>query len=181
MLKRSPIRFCLALTISATLCQSCGRNDEAARLEAEALKIHLGSETTTLAANGPALETVRVDTMSQPLLHMRLFGADSPFTQRQIPQKQDDTTSDSRMPARPESKSFTLQVASTESRAEADSLVNLWRVRGYEAYLSSTIYMDQTLYMVRIGQFRSNARAENVARHINSRYGATSYVIPSEE
>lgn len=71
---------------------------------------------------------------------------------------------------------FTLQIASTDSRAYADQLVQEFKDRGYEPYISELSIDGVTRYRVRVGQYANSTEAERAKVLFAEEYGIDGWV-----
>ncbi len=71
---------------------------------------------------------------------------------------------------------FVVQVAACPSLEYAYYLAELYETRGYETYLTSTLFQDQKFYRVRIGGYDTYEDAAAVQTEIRDRYSVSAWV-----
>lgn len=71
---------------------------------------------------------------------------------------------------------WTVQVESSPLHSYVESQVQVFKDRGYDAYLGSVTKEDKTYYRLRIGKFTDRAEAVRVSTEINSMYNLQSWV-----
>lgn len=80
------------------------------------------------------------------------------------------------MPEKPAGDGFTVQVAGCEDRAYAEHLVEVYKSRGYEPYVTSITVEGQGFYRVRIGIFDSLSDAKDLKAELNDKYSIESWI-----
>lgn len=80
------------------------------------------------------------------------------------------------MPPAPQGDGYTLQVASCEDPDYARYLVGVYADRGYEAFVTTITFNDQTYYRVRVGSMQSLSEATNLKAEIEDKYSTTGWV-----
>ena len=81
-----------------------------------------------------------------------------------------------KMPKQPAGEGYTVQVAGCEERDYAEYLVELYKGRGYEPYVTSITIEGQGYYRVRIGIFASLGDAKVLQNELNDKYTISSWV-----
>ncbi len=71
---------------------------------------------------------------------------------------------------------WTVQVESSPRQSYVESQVQVFKDRGYDAYLGSVTKEDKTYYRLRVGRFTDRAEAVRVSTEINSMYNLQSWV-----
>lgn len=71
---------------------------------------------------------------------------------------------------------WTVQVESSPLKSYVESQVQVFRDRGYDAYLGSVTKEDKTYYRLRVGKFIDRVEAVRVSTEINSMYNLQSWV-----
>lgn len=71
---------------------------------------------------------------------------------------------------------FTVQVESSPLQSYIEQQVQVFKDRGYDAYIGSVTKEDKTYYRVRVGKFADRAEAVRVSAEINSMYNLQSWV-----
>jgi cell division septation protein DedD len=64
-----------------------------------------------------------------------------------------------------------VQVTATTNAADAESLTNRLKAKGYDAYSVRAPMRGRTWYRVRVGRFESRQRAADVERELKVREG----------
>jgi cell division septation protein DedD len=80
------------------------------------------------------------------------------------------------MPAAPAGVGYTVQVASCESEDFARHLVDVYTDRGYEPFVMTITYNDQTYYRVRLGTFPSLAEARALQSELSDRFSVQTWI-----
>jgi cell division septation protein DedD len=196
----SCIILILGLTVLLTSCSE-EKKREAAKLEAQLngdTSIPVTTETVqydsvhdslipktvveTLQTQGQT--TLASDVDSQKVDSTTIPSQNEPPTGNQKPDSVADVNaipeeagqiSPSRMPAFVED-AFTVQVSSTPSEEYARSVLDSFKVRGYDAYISSVSINEKNYYRVRIGHFSSRSQAQQTSAEINGKFGLQSWV-----
>lgn len=149
----------LLIPILLILFVGCSKEakDEAAKMEKEMLADTQTSVDTTTMTDTAAV--MSPDT-----------GAN--FEASAVP----DEKPSSMMPAKPAGEGYTVQVASCEDRDYAQSLVEKYKERGYEPYVTSVTVDGQSYYRVRIGIFESISQAKALQAELADRYSVNSWI-----
>jgi hypothetical protein len=79
-----------------------------------------------------------------------------------------------------EPPSFTVQVASTSKRDEAERLVALLAGRDIAAYWTEASVGGKTVYRVRVGSFPTREAAKQLAEELPSEFGLEYWIAPEE-
>ena len=79
------------------------------------------------------------------------------------------------MPPHPIS-GYTVQVAGCESSEYADYLIELYKKRGYDPYLTTATVNDQTYYRVRIGDFDNLQDAKALQNELRDKYSVQAWI-----
>jgi hypothetical protein len=74
------------------------------------------------------------------------------------------------------SGAFTLQVAACTSTEYARHLIELYRSRGYEPYVSTTLFEGEEYHRVRIGGFESFSAASVLAVELKDKYSVSGWI-----
>ena len=74
------------------------------------------------------------------------------------------------MPQAPSGSGYTVQVASCEDEDYARHLVDRYTGRGYEPFVTTITYNNQTYYRVRIGNFANYSEAKALMNELVDRY-----------
>lgn len=148
------MRFLLIVSLAAAgllLLQGCSdKQKEAERLEQEMRDLD--------AADSGALQDTAVDTDMTAT-------ADAATA---IPEE--PTEVKPAMPPAPAGVGYTVQVASCEDEDYARYLVDRFSGRGYEPFVTTITYNDQTYYRVRIGNFTSYSEAKALMNELVDKY-----------
>ncbi len=112
-----------------------------------------------------------VDTVAEDTLGMQ-------DTLQEGASETEDTSASSEpgmMPPHPIS-GYTVQVASCESPDYADYLIELYKRRGYEPYLTTATVNNQTYYRVRIGDFDNLQDAKVLRDELLDKYSVNAWI-----
>ncbi len=71
---------------------------------------------------------------------------------------------------------WTVQVESSPLQSYVESQVQVFKDRGYDAYLGTVTKEDKTYYRLRVGKFIDRAEAVRVSTEINSMYNLQTWV-----
>lgn len=71
---------------------------------------------------------------------------------------------------------WTVQVESSPLQSYVESQMQVFKDRGYDAYVGTVTKEDKTFYRLRIGRFTDRAEAVRVSTEINSMYNLQSWV-----
>jgi len=80
------------------------------------------------------------------------------------------------MPPAPKGSGFSVQVASATDEKYALYLVELWKGRGYEPFVSTITHDNQIYYRVRLGLFESNAEAKKIVSELADKYSLKTWI-----
>ncbi|HEX2896920.1 MAG TPA: SPOR domain-containing protein [candidate division Zixibacteria bacterium] len=80
------------------------------------------------------------------------------------------------MPPAPTGSGFSVQLASATDEKYARYLVELWKSRGYEPFVTSITHDSQTYYRVRLGLFQTNAEANRVVAELADKYSLKTWI-----
>ncbi|RKX27507.1 MAG: hypothetical protein DRP47_06440 [Candidatus Zixiibacteriota bacterium] len=80
------------------------------------------------------------------------------------------------LPEGPTGTGYTVQVAGCESRAYAQHLVEVYRDRGYDPYVTNKTVDGQLYYRVRVGQFESLQEARALKVELLDKYSIVAWV-----
>ena len=80
------------------------------------------------------------------------------------------------MPPAPKGSGFSVQVASATDEKYAQYLVELWKERGYEPFVSTITHDNQIYYRVRLGLFESNAEAKKIVSELADKYSLKTWI-----
>ena len=80
------------------------------------------------------------------------------------------------MPPHPAGDSYTVQIASTVSRSEADAQAAFLMTRGYEAYVSVVTMDSRNRYRVRIGKFPTRKEAVVLTAELHNKFSIDGWV-----
>ena len=84
------------------------------------------------------------------------------------------------MPPRPAGAGYEVQVAGCEDAAYAQSLVQRYRQRGYEPYVTTAVIDGQKYYRVRLGIFETLSEARAVKSAVEDRYSVMAWIDHAE-
>jgi len=84
------------------------------------------------------------------------------------------------MPSRPIGSGYEVQVAGCEDAAYAQSLVQRYRERGYEPYVTTATIDGQKYYRVRLGIFETFSEAKAVKAAVEDRYSVAAWIDHAE-
>lgn len=87
-----------------------------------------------------------------------------------------ETTPKAPMPPIPSGGGFTVQIASSESQDYARRLVETYTGRGYQPFVSTITYNNQTYYRVRVGNFQTVAEAKALKEELADRYSIKPWI-----
>lgn len=80
------------------------------------------------------------------------------------------------MPPVPRGEGYTVQVASCENLEYAQHLIDVYVNRGYEAYVTTITYEDQTYYRVRIGDYETLTEARALKEELADRFSLETWI-----
>ena len=80
------------------------------------------------------------------------------------------------MPPVPRGEGYTVQVASCENLEYAQHLIGVYANRGYEAYVTTITYDDQTYYRVRLGDFETLSEAQALKAELADRFSVETWI-----
>jgi len=135
----------------------CSKDKDVADIEKEMM-----GDTATAAApdtmTPPPATTMAPDTVTEPATA--------------VPEEPAVTS----MPSRPTGSGYEVQIAGCEDPDYAQYLVDLYRQRGYEPYVTTATVEGQKYYRVRLGIFQTYSEAKKVQAEIADRYSASSWI-----
>lgn len=150
------LRYVMLIVFAVLLVAGCSedRKKEAAKLEKE-LEQRQGEVAESTQVPPP-------DTMAQ---HQAQMQAEA------VPAEPEVGT-----PAPGQTSGYSVQVASCESRKYAESLVEKYKKRGFDPYITEFDYNGQVYYRVRLGPYDSRAAAESAKMELKDRYSINAWV-----
>ena len=80
------------------------------------------------------------------------------------------------MPPAPSGGGYTVQIASSESQDYARRLVEDYTSRGYQPFVSTITYNNQTYYRVRVGNFRAFADAKALKEELADKFSLEPWI-----
>lgn len=80
------------------------------------------------------------------------------------------------MPPAPKGDGYAVQVASCSDEAYARYLLELWKGRGYEPFVSTITHESETHYRVRLGLFQTQAEAKELVAELEDKYTLKTWV-----
>lgn len=80
------------------------------------------------------------------------------------------------MPPVPRGEGYTVQVASCENEEYARHLVGVYANRGYDAFVTTITYENQTYYRVRIGNFEGISEARTLQEELVDRFSEQPWI-----
>jgi len=80
------------------------------------------------------------------------------------------------MPPAPRGNGYAVQVASGTDENYIQYLVDLWKGRGYEPFVSTITHKNETHYRVRLGLFQTQAEAKNVVAELEDKYSLKTWI-----
>jgi cell division septation protein DedD len=80
------------------------------------------------------------------------------------------------LPSAPAGSGYVIQVASATDAKYARYLVNLWRGRGYEPFVTTTAQNNETHYRIRLGLYDSQAQAKSVVAELEDKYSLKTWI-----
>ena len=80
------------------------------------------------------------------------------------------------MPGAPQGDGYVVQVSSATDESYAYYLIDLWTQRGYEPYVTTTTYNEETHFRVRIGLFDDYSEAKKLVAKIEDKYSAEAWI-----
>lgn len=116
-------------------------------------------------AEEQAVVPVPVDTMPK-IDTMALNPADTVAAMDEVPG----------LPQAPSGSGFTVQVASATDEKYTRYLVELWKNRGYEPFVTTTTHENQAYYRVRLGLFQSYPEAKKIAAELADKYSLKTWI-----
>lgn len=148
----------LSLLVSLT---GCSKDEDVEQLEQEMMaQEQQAGDTTPTPAITPA------DTLSDSARQAAMDAAAA------VPEEEPAPS----MPSRPAGEGFEVQVAGCEDPDYAGYLVEKYRDRGYEPYVTTATVDGQTYYRVRLGIFQSYAEAKRVRMEVEDKYSVVAWI-----
>ena len=142
----------MILTVAALFASGCSdKKNDSEKIEKEMTE--LTAETTTVDTAVPVVDTGMM--------------ADEP-------ELADEAAPD--MPRAPQGDGYTVQVSSATDESYAFYLVDLWTQRGYEPYVTTITYNDETHFRVRIGLFESYSKAKKLVAGLEDKFSAEAWI-----
>jgi cell division septation protein DedD len=132
------------------------KKEEAAKLEMELLEQKAGD--TLPGATTPA------DTVTM---------AERQADAQAVPREPRPSTP---MPQAPADEGFTVQVAATIDMDYASELIELYRQRGYDPFVTTAHVGGETYYRIRIGSFTSRADAKLLQAELLDRFSVNAWI-----
>ncbi len=80
------------------------------------------------------------------------------------------------LPDAPQGDGYVVQVSSATDESYAFYLVDLWKERGYEPYVTTITYNDETHFRVRIGLFDAHSEAKKLVAELKDKYSADAWI-----
>ena len=80
------------------------------------------------------------------------------------------------LPGAPQGDGYVVQVSSATDESYAFYLVDLWKERGYEPYVTTINYNDETHFRVRIGLFDAHSEAKKLVAELKDKYSADAWI-----
>ncbi len=80
------------------------------------------------------------------------------------------------MPPAPKGDGYAVQVASCSDEPYARYLLELWKGRGYEPFVSTITYNNETHYRVRLGLYQSQSEAKKMVVELEDKYSLKTWV-----
>jgi len=80
------------------------------------------------------------------------------------------------MPPAPSGGGFTVQIASSDSEDYARKLVDIYTDRGYQPFVTTITYNNQTYFRVRVGNFKSVAEAKVLLAELVDRFSIQPWI-----
>ena len=151
------------------LLVGCSKDDDVAELEKEMMEQQESEgEMTADTAAPPEPSTPSEDTMTPEQTRQQPdAGA--------IPEEQQEHMD---MPERPAGSGYEVQVAGCEDPEYARYLVDKYRQRGYEPYVTEATIDGQKYYRVRLGVFQGYSEAKQVRMEVEDRYSIEAWIDP---
>ncbi len=142
----------MILAVAALLASGCSdKKKKSEKIEQDLAD--LAVETTTVDTAAPALDTSMIEDESELA---------------------DEAALD--MPGAPQGDGYVVQVSSATDESYAYYLVDLWTQRGYEPYVTTITYNDETHFRVRIGLFEEFSQAEKLVAEFGDKYSAEAWI-----
>lgn len=191
------LRYIVIAGLMMLLSAGCSeeRKREAARLAAE---LEARERGETLSVDSSTLDSL--DTAVQEVAGNSDAGSgqtsDTTVEERDLPPEHSiavpdtafpevDTQPSATQPSEPArlmppiiSDGYTVQVESSPVQSYIEQQVEVFKQRGYDAYISAITRPDdqKTYYRLRVGRFATSEEAEALSREINSQFGVSSWV-----
>ena len=148
------------LVMVGLLSLGCSKKkDEVAQLEKELLGDSAAAETGA----------TYVDSLGNEVTTAMDAGA--------VPEEvQPEEVQSAALPEAPTGSGYTVQVAGCENRDYAEHLVDTYRDRGFEPYVSNYTVDDQLFYRVRIGQFESFTKANELKNELIDKFSVEAWI-----
>ena len=142
----------IIITVAAFIVSGCADKKE-------------DSEQTEQDMTDIAAESVLVDT-SEPVLDTSLMEDDY--------EAADEAALE--MPRAPQGDGYVVQVSSATDQSYAYYLVDLWKERGYNPYVTTINFNDETNFRVRIGLFDAYSEARKLVAELEDKYSANAWI-----
>jgi cell division septation protein DedD len=88
----------------------------------------------------------------------------------------EETIDEPEMPPRPVGVGYEVQVAGCEDPAYARYLIDKYRNRGYEPYVTEADVAGQKYYRVRLGVFETLSEAKRIQAELKDRYSIDTWI-----
>jgi len=80
------------------------------------------------------------------------------------------------MPRAPQGDGYVVQVSSATDESYLHYLVDIWTQRGYQPYVTTVTYNDETHFRVRIGLFDAYGEAKKLVAELEDKYSAKVWI-----
>ncbi len=150
----------MLVLMSLVITGGCSKDDDVSDLEQE-----------MLSQENPRTDTV-VDTVTAPPPDTGQADLDAGA----IPVESEEEPP---MPSRPAGVGYEVQVAGCEDPAYARYLIDKYRNRGYEPYVTEATVAGQKYYRVRLGVYETLGEAQRVQAEIKDRYSVDAWIDPA--
>lgn len=76
----------------------------------------------------------------------------------------------------PAAGGYTIQVAAGTNQTYARYMADKFVTRGYDAFVTKTIYEGETFYRIRIGAYETLTEARNIAKELQDKYSVNFWI-----